>query len=84
MAEDQSNAQTLLQDTWDERGAINMSMTFEKVNETMLSQLLRDIKKMDAKFSQKYSGTKTIAISDKTCHMTVKNAFPITKTLLLL
>ena len=59
-------------------------MTFEKVNQTTLVQMLRGLKEMDGKFSVKYKRCKDIAISDETYHMTGKSAYPITKKLLLL
>ena len=82
--QDDPTPQKLLRAAWDERGVVETTMPFEKVNQTTLVQMLRGLKEMDGKFSVKYKERTNIAISDETYHMTGKSAYPITKKLLLL
>ena len=82
--QDDPTPQELLRAAWDERGVVETTMEFEKVNQTTLVQMLRGLKEMDGKFSVKYKRRTDIAISDETYHMTGKSAYPITKKLLLL
>ena len=84
MAEDEPTPQELLRAAWDKRGEVKTTLTFEKVNQTTLVQLLQSLKQFDAKFSVKYKGGHNIAISDETYHMTGKSPYPVTKRLLLL
>ena len=76
--------QELLRAAWDERGEVTTTMTFKKVNQTTLVQMLWSLKQLDPKFSKKYTGRKDIAISDEMYHMKGECVHPVTKKLLLL